>query len=148
MTSSMSPELRAWRYRVFAATWLSYVGYYFCRQPFYVAKATLGKTYRWDAAQLGLLGTFYLFSYMVGQFAAGWTGNRTGARVLLLGGMAVSACANFAFGLTTSFVIPVGNCIIFLVTSKQFRCKWPHTNCWVIRKELERRNELYDKRKV
>ena len=26
---------RPWQIRIFAATWLAYAGYYFCRKPFY-----------------------------------------------------------------------------------------------------------------
>lgn len=34
MATSLTPAHRSWRVRVFVATWLSYVGFYFCRQPF------------------------------------------------------------------------------------------------------------------
>ena len=37
----LSPSLRVWRMRVFAATWLSYATYYFCRKPFYISKSVL-----------------------------------------------------------------------------------------------------------
>ena len=33
---------RSWRIKVFAATWLSYVGFYFARKPFSAAKAAIG----------------------------------------------------------------------------------------------------------
>lgn len=33
---------RPWQAPIFAATWLAYAGYYFCRRPFYVAKADMG----------------------------------------------------------------------------------------------------------
>jgi sugar phosphate permease len=34
MAISLTPAHHRWRARVFVATWLSYVGFYFCRQPF------------------------------------------------------------------------------------------------------------------
>ncbi len=98
----LSSRARAWRWRVFSATWLSYFGFYFARKPFYITKAALGDALGWDAATLGLIGTAYLLAYTVGQFVAGTLGNRTGPRVLLLAGMLVSAGANAAFGLTNS----------------------------------------------
>tara|TARA_Y100001968_G_scaffold307480_1_gene325344 strand:+ start:722 stop:1990 length:1269 start_codon:yes stop_codon:yes gene_type:complete len=98
----MSPQLRQWRYRVFAATWLSYAGFYFCRKPFFIAKPALSEELGWDPATLGYIGTAYLVSYAIGQFIAGAAGDRWGPRILLLIGMAVSAGANLSFGLTNS----------------------------------------------
>ena len=52
----MDVALRRWRYRVFAATWLGYVGLYFCRKPFYIVKAKLGEELHLGAEMLGLIG--------------------------------------------------------------------------------------------
>jgi sugar phosphate permease len=104
LETETSPAQRHWRRRVFAATWLSYFGYYFCRKPFFITKAALGEELGWDATQLGILGSAFLIAYTVGQFVAGAGGSRWGARRLLLGGMAVSIVANIAFGLTNSFM--------------------------------------------
>jgi len=101
-TQAMTPELRSWRRRVFAATWLSYAGFYFCRKPFFIAKPALSEELGWDPALLGYIGTAYLVAYAVGQFIAGWAGNKWGPRILLLVGMAVSAAANAGFGLSNS----------------------------------------------
>ncbi len=95
-------NLTSWRVRVFAATWASYAGFYFCRKPFYIAKASLEETMNWDAATLGWIGTAYLLAYTLGQFLSGWAGNRFGPRLLLLTGMAVTIGANIAFGFTTN----------------------------------------------
>jgi len=100
---TLSPLLRQWRWRVFGATWLCYAGYYFCRKPFYLAKADLGEALHFDATQLGTIGTVYLITYAIGQFASGALGDRLGPRALLLGGMAVSIAANFGFGASNSF---------------------------------------------
>ena len=80
----MDPEMRQWRRRVFAATWLSYAGYYFCRKPFFIAKPALSEELGWDPAMLGYIGTAYLVAYTVGQFIAGAAGNKWGPRLLLL----------------------------------------------------------------
>ncbi|MDP2307386.1 MAG: MFS transporter [Pseudomonadota bacterium] len=101
--SPLSPLTRQWRWRVFAATWLCYAGYYFCRKPFYLAKASLATELSFDATQLGTIGTAFLLAYAIGQFVSGALGDKRGPRVLLLGGMAVSIGANIGFGLGNSF---------------------------------------------
>jgi len=101
-TQAIDPTMRSWRRRVFAATWLSYAGFYFCRKPFFIAKPALSEELGWNAETLGYLGTAYLVSYAAGQFLAGWAGNRWGPRLLLLIGMAVSILANAGFGLGNS----------------------------------------------
>jgi OPA family sugar phosphate sensor protein UhpC-like MFS transporter len=99
------PEsIRAWRWRIFAATWASYAGYYFCRKPFYITKGALGHEHGWDATTLANIGAIYLVTYMLGQFVAAWAGTRWGPRVVLLLGMAISAGCNLAFGATNSVV--------------------------------------------
>ena len=104
MTSTeLSAESRNWRRRVFAATWLSYFGFYFCRKPFFIVKPALSEDLGWDPATLGLLGSCYLISYASGQFLAGWWGTKWGPRMMLLIGMAVSIGANAVFGWTNSF---------------------------------------------
>ena len=92
----------SWRWRVFAATWLSYAGFYFCRKPFSIVKASLGEELAFDATSLGMIGTAYLLAYTVGQFIAGAAGNRWGPRILLLIGMGVSVGVGVAFGFSNS----------------------------------------------
>ena len=104
----MEPNLKTWRARVFAATWLSYFGYYFCRKPFYLTKASLESELGWDAEFLGYVGTAYLVAYSVGQFLAGFLGDRFGPRAVLLTGMMVTICANAAFGFTNSAGVFIG----------------------------------------
>jgi len=102
VSEAIDPQVRQWRRRVFAATWLSYAGFYFCRKPFFIAKPALSEELGWDPATLGYIGTAYLVAYTVGQFIAGAAGNKWGPRLLLLSGMAVSILANLGFGLTNS----------------------------------------------
>ena len=68
--TSYSPELKLWRVRVFAATWLCYAGFYFCRKPFSIVKSTLKGELHFDATTLGNIGAVYLISYALGQFIA------------------------------------------------------------------------------
>ncbi len=101
--STSSPRLARWRLRVFAATWLAYVGLYFCRRPFYIVKSSLGEAHTWSATDLGNLGAVYLIAYALGQFVAGVTGNRYGSRIVVLIGMVASAGVNLAFGIVDSY---------------------------------------------
>lgn len=99
----MDPQLRRWRWRVFAATYACYAGLYFCRKPFFVVKADLGKSLAFDSAMLGTIGAAYLISYALGQFVFGYAGNKWGPRLVLLLGMGFSAVASIAFGITDSY---------------------------------------------
>ncbi|MBK7972862.1 MAG: MFS transporter [Deltaproteobacteria bacterium] len=103
--TTLDSRLISWRWRVFFSTYLCYFGMYFCRKPFYVAKAGLGEHFHLTATSLGLLETAYLLAYTVGQFAAGGIGNRVGPRVTLIFGMIASILANLAFGVTDVFVL-------------------------------------------
>jgi sugar phosphate permease len=100
--SPLTPELVRWRWRIFAATWCCYAGYYFCRKPFYIVKSALGNELHFDATALGLIGSVYLVAYALGQFASGALGNRLGPRLLLLLGMSLSIAANVGFGFSNS----------------------------------------------
>ena len=109
MTTSLDPALREWRRRVFVATWLSYVGYYFCRKPFNFAKASIKGELGLDATTVGDIGAAYSVAYMVGQFGASVLGPRVGPRVYLLIGMALtiglSSIMGFADSAASFFVL-------------------------------------------
>jgi len=98
MSVELTDAQRSWRYRIFVATWTSYAGYYFCRQAFSVVKSTLKRDLSLTTTELAHIWTGYLVAYMVGQFVAGALGRRTGPRLLLLAGMAVSIGCNVVFG--------------------------------------------------
>jgi MFS transporter, OPA family, glycerol-3-phosphate transporter len=97
--------MRAWRIRVFIATWICYAGLYFCRHAYYVAKPELTLKRGLDAAALGWLGVVYLVAYACGEFNAAAVGSRIGARRTLLAGMALSVVANLGFGLAEGSVL-------------------------------------------
>lgn len=92
----------SWRARVFAATWLSYAGLYFCRKPFYVTKSDLKSELGFDATTLGNIGAAYLVAYAAGQFLAGTLGNIVGPRIVVLVGMSISILLNVGFGLSST----------------------------------------------
>jgi OPA family sugar phosphate sensor protein UhpC-like MFS transporter len=102
----MTEEKRArlFRFQLFTATWLSYVGFYLCRKVFGVVKAPLKEWLQVDDLHLANIWTAYLVAYMLGQFLAVWMGKRLAARSILLLGMGVTIAANLAMG----FVLPLG----------------------------------------
>ncbi|MSQ81687.1 MAG: MFS transporter [Myxococcales bacterium] len=102
IAAELTPGQRQWRYRVFAGTWLCYVGYYFGRKPFNVAKSSLEASLGFSPEVLGQIGAAFLIAYAVGQFVSGTIGPRFGARKMLLAGLATSIVSNLAMGATTS----------------------------------------------
>ena len=108
MATPLSGAHRSWRIKVFAATWLSYVGLYFCRKPFSAAKSAIGTEFGWDATTLGNIWAAYLISYSMGQFLASWMGTKLGPRRNVLLGMMLSILVTLAMGVTPSIPIMAG----------------------------------------
>src|SRR5258706_2863279 len=103
MATALTPAHRAWRIKIFLATWLSYVGFYFCRKHWNSAKAAIEVQNGWDlGTTAGNIGAAYLIAYAVGQYMASQMGARVGPRVNLLTGMAVSIVATVGMGLSSS----------------------------------------------
>lgn len=108
----LTGEHRRWRWKILAATYLSYVGYYFCRKAYGVLTAPIEQDLGWDTSQLAHIWTAFLAAYMIGQFVNGALGRRTGSRVLLLCGMAITLGCNVAFGLTQSYPVFFGFMVV------------------------------------
>ncbi|MBM4364923.1 MAG: MFS transporter [Deltaproteobacteria bacterium] len=108
MSTPLSAAHRDWRTKVFVATWLSYVGFYFCRKPWSVAKSSIGKEAGFDATTLGQIGAAYLIAYAIGQFLAGGMGTRFGPRVNVLLGMGLSIVVTLMMGITLDAYVLAG----------------------------------------
>lgn len=108
MATPLTAEHRAWRAKVFVATWLSYVGFYFCRTPFSATKAEIGKEAQWGATTLGDIEATYLIAYAVGQFLASGMGTKLGPRVNVLIGMGVSVSVSVLMGVSLSVPFLMG----------------------------------------
>lgn len=100
---ALARAYRPWQIRIFAATWLAYAGYYFCRKPFYVAKADMGTALGLSPVELAHLGTAYLAAYAVGQFSSAFFGRQLGPKLLLLVGIGISIFCNLVFGIANNF---------------------------------------------
>ena len=94
---------RKWQYKIFSATWIAYVGYYFGRKAFFVVKSAMGETLGIDTIELAHLGTAYLVSYMVGQYSSAYFGRKLGPKYLLVLGLAITFLCNLAFGFSNSY---------------------------------------------
>jgi OPA family sugar phosphate sensor protein UhpC-like MFS transporter len=108
VATPLTAEHRSWRTKVFVATWLSYVGFYFCRTPFSATKADIGKEAGWSATQLGDIGATYLIAYAVGQFLASGMGTKLGPRRNVLLGMAISVGVSLLMGVHLSVPLLMG----------------------------------------
>lgn len=108
---SSSPTIaryRRWRFQIFAVTWIAYAGFYFTRQAFSVAKLGILEdpilSTHLTKSTLANLDAAYLAAYAVGQFVWGQVSDRFGPRVVILGGLAISAVATVFMGLLPALV--------------------------------------------
>lgn len=99
----LTPEQRAWQWRILISTYFAYAGYYLCRKVFSLCKTTLNDEFGWGMDSIAHLWTVYLIAYMAGQFISSYLGRSWGPRVLLLGGFGATILANIVFGFANSY---------------------------------------------
>ncbi|NBA95958.1 MFS transporter [Pseudomonas sp. R5(2019)] len=99
--------IQRWRVQIFAITWLAYAAFYFTRKAFSVAKLGIGEdpTFHLDKMAMANLDAIYLTAYAVGQFTWGMMADRFGPRVVVLGGLVISAAAAVVMGSVATFPI-------------------------------------------
>ncbi|MCO6059999.1 MFS transporter [Pseudomonas sp. MOB-449] len=93
-------SLQRWRVQIFLITWLAYAAFYFTRKAFSVAKLGIGEdpSFELDKAAMANLDALYLAAYAVGQFTWGIFADRFGPRVVVLGGLVISALVAVVMG--------------------------------------------------
>jgi sugar phosphate permease len=106
--TSLSPVMKSWRVRIFLATWLSYVGFYFARKHYSAAKSDLADLPGWSTETTARVYAAYLIAYAIGQFLASHMGTWLGPRRNVLAGMAASVLVSVAMGLTMSPAVMAG----------------------------------------
>lgn len=99
----LSPAQRSWQWRILAASYFAYGGYYLTRKAFTICKTSIARDLHWELGDTAHIWTAYLVAYMLGMFVISFLGRRTGPRVLLLGGLGISMGINLIFGFTNSF---------------------------------------------
>lgn len=102
------PRYRRWRFQIFAVAWIAYAGFYFTRQAFSVAKLGILEdpilSTSLTKSTLANLDAAYLAAYAAGQFVWGQVSDRFGPRIVILGGLAISAVATVFMGLLPALV--------------------------------------------
>lgn len=93
-------NIKRWRVQIFAITWLAYAAFYFTRKAFSVAKLGIvdDPSFPLDKMMMANLDGIYLAAYAVGQFTWGMLADRFGPRVVVLGGLVISAAAALVMG--------------------------------------------------
>jgi OPA family sugar phosphate sensor protein UhpC-like MFS transporter len=101
------PEYERWRWRIFFITWLGYVGFYFTRKAYAVAKIGIleDPAIEISKSALGFVDGAYGVAYAIGQFLWGTLGDRFGSRRIVLTGMMGSVVVAILFGLSYHFII-------------------------------------------
>jgi OPA family glycerol-3-phosphate transporter-like MFS transporter len=111
--ATIAPLYKRWRIQIFAITWIAYAGFYFTRQAFSVAKLGILEdpvlSTSLTKSTMANLDATYLAAYAAGQFVWGQVSDRFGPRVVILGGLAISAIATMFMGLLPAvvFLVPL-----------------------------------------
>ncbi len=92
----------AQRARAFAILWITYGGYYFCRNCYFVAKPAVGEGLGLANSQLGAIDLAFMTMYAAGQFVNGALGDRMSVKLLVGAGMLASVAMTAAFGLSSA----------------------------------------------
>ncbi|MGF6594640.1 MFS transporter [Pseudomonas sp. 2835] len=100
-------DIKRWRVQIFAITWLAYAAFYFTRKAFSVAKLGIAEdpSFTLDKMAMANLDAIYLTAYAFGQFTWGMLADRFGPRVVVLGGLVISAAAALVMGSYATFPI-------------------------------------------
>ncbi|HVP46195.1 MAG TPA: MFS transporter [Bryobacteraceae bacterium] len=110
---ALQPRWATWRFRIFAASWVIYAAYYFCRKNFSVVMPMMAQSSRYGNYDLAKLVFFFSLAYALGQFAAGALGDRFGGRFTGILGALVSAGCTGAMAATNDhhllLVLQIGN---------------------------------------
>jgi sugar phosphate permease len=95
--------MRHWRTKIFAASWLLYAAYYFCRKNFSVVMPAMAEVNGLNAFDLAHLVFAYSLLYSLGQILAGILTDRFGGRKVAVGGALISVGANLLMTWTTGY---------------------------------------------
>lgn len=98
MPNAILPEMRKWRFRIFAVTWLAYFGMYFCRKNFSVVMPIMSRELHTSKEEFAFVITVYSIMYMIGQFLNGYLSDRHGPRLIVGIGLLLSVIANLTMG--------------------------------------------------
>ena len=108
-TPGLNADYGRLRWRMFALTWLAYVGFYLARKSFAVAKVAFATNPEsgvdLSRAELAIVDSSYLIAYACGQFVWGPLGDRLGPRFILTIGFSLLIAASLASGFATTLLV-------------------------------------------
>jgi sugar phosphate permease len=102
INQAKTQSAKAWRYRIFAITWLTYAGFYLCRKNVSVEIPLLERRFGYSTDQLAHVVFAFSLLYALGQFVFGVLSDRYGARVVVGAGLLVVIASNILLGLQSS----------------------------------------------
>jgi len=91
------------RWRIFEATFIAYAAYYLVRNNLSPVQLDLGRALGYDKTALGSILAASAGAYGIGKFVLGNFADHANAKRFLLLGLLLTACVNFAFGLSRDF---------------------------------------------
>jgi OPA family glycerol-3-phosphate transporter-like MFS transporter len=108
------PRYERWRWRIFAVTWLAYVGFYLTRRSFSVAKIELAKpeVMGLSKADMSWMDGVNSSAYALGQFVWGMMGDKLGTRIVVLFGISLSVVVAILAGAANA-AFALGICLAF-----------------------------------
>jgi sugar phosphate permease len=93
-----------WRIIIFAATWLTYFGFYFTRSNFTIAQPDFMKEFAWTKEMVGIIASTYLTVYAIGQLVNGRLVDRIGPRWMIAVGFALTAAMSASLGFSSTIL--------------------------------------------
>ena len=107
MSEQLDQSQRAWRWRIFAITWLAYAGFYLCRKNLSVMMPLIAARLDYSTMQLAHIVFGYSLLYALGQFGCGVLADKFGSRVVVTVGLLVAVLSNLMMGFAASLVVLV-----------------------------------------
>lgn len=106
-TALADAPLSPYQRHVVSTAWIVYGCYYLGRLNLSPAIPALATAFAVSRAEVGWLGTALFWTYGVGQFISGVLGNRYSPRLLIAGGLLVSAVINLLMGVQVSLLVMI-----------------------------------------
>jgi sugar phosphate permease len=92
------------RHKIFAATWITYAGFYFCRKNISIVLPLLHGISGLRSIDLANIIAGYSFFYAVGQFGFGFLSDRIGPKRVVGFGLLLVAASNLLMGMRASLI--------------------------------------------
>lgn len=83
---------------IFAICYLAYSSIYIARLNFSIASPMLTTMGIVNKAQIGLIGSVFSIIYAMGKLPSGYLGDRVSAKVMIVGGLAITSLSNIFIG--------------------------------------------------